>query len=245
AGCARESAEAAPVVAPLDRAVQVRTLELAPRPVSDRTSWPADLMPVRRATLAAEVGGAVESIRARLGDSVAAGRPIATIDERALAQQVAEAEALLRQAEQQHERAVNLFERRAVTRAHLLDAETGRDVARARLATAQLQLRKSQVEAPWSGVVAARHVEVGDFVTPGTPLVELVDVSRLKVRAPARADAVPYLAVGREVDVTVDALPGERFTARIERMGAELDPATRTLEIEAEINNADGRLRPG
>jgi membrane fusion protein, multidrug efflux system len=56
---------------------------------------------------------------------------------------------------------------------------------------------------------------------------------------------VQYLVVGREVEVTLDALPGERFRARIERLGAELDPDSRTLEIEAELPNPDGRLRPG
>lgn len=245
AGCAREKAEAAAPSTPADRPAQVRVLELSPRFVADRTSWPADLLPERRATLAAEVGGSVESVTVQLGEIVRAGRQLAAIDERSLAQNVAEAEAWLRQAEQQHERASNLFARKAVTRAHLLDAETNRDVARSRLATARLELRKSHVEAPWAGSVAARHVEVGDFVSPGTPLFDLVDVARLKVRAPARAADVPYLAIGREVEVTVDALPGERFAARIERMGAELDPDTRTLEVEAEIDNRDGRLKPG
>jgi membrane fusion protein (multidrug efflux system) len=245
AGCAREKAEAAAPATPADRPAQVRVLELSPRFVADRTSWPADLLPERRATLAAEVGGSVEAVTVQLGESVRAGRQLAAIDERSLAQNVAEAEAWLRQAEQQHERASNLFARKAVTRAHLLDAETNRDVARSRLATARLELRKSHVSAPWAGSVAARHVEVGDFVSPGTPLFDLVDVSRLKVRAPARSADVPYLAIGREVEVTVDALPGERFAARIERMGAELDPDTRTLEVEAEIDNRDGRLKPG
>jgi len=69
----------------------------------------------------------------------------------------------------------------------LLDAVTGRDVAAARLASAQLQLDKSQVKAPWGGRIAVRRVEVGDYVSLGQPLLELVDVSRLKVRAPARS----------------------------------------------------------
>jgi membrane fusion protein (multidrug efflux system) len=234
-----EAAPAAP------RATQVRVLELAPREVVDRTSLPADLLPLRRAVLAAEVGGAVEGVEAELGERVDRGALLARIDERSLAQQVAEAEAWLRQASLQYERAQNLFERKAVTKANLLDAVTNRDVAEARLATAKLQLEKSRVRAPWAGRVAAKRVEVGDFVAPGAPLFELVDASRLIVRAPARSADVRYLAAGREVEVTVDAFPGESFRARIERLGAELDPSTRTLAVEAEIANADGRLKPG
>ena len=231
--------------APAERVAQVRTITLAPRTVVDRTSLPASLEPRHRAVLSAEVGGAVESVRAELGQPVARGQILATIDERALAQQVAEVEARLRQANLQFERAQNLFERKAVTKAQLLDAVTNRDVAVARIASAKLALDKARVAAPWAGRVAARHVEVGSFVAPGTPLFDLVDASRVKVRAEARSADVRFLAVGREVEVTFDAFPGESFPAKIERLGAELDPQSRTLAVEAELANADGRLKPG
>ena len=242
-GCG--SPKDAKAAAPAERIAQVRTVTLAPRTVVDRTSLPAALEPRQRAVLAAEVGGAVESVRAELGQAVGKGQVLAAIDERALAQQVAEAEAWLRQANLQFERAENLFERKAVTKAQLLDAVTNRDVAVARLASAKLALDKARVTAPWAGRIAARHVEVGSFVAPGTPLFELVDASRVKVRAEARSADVRFLAVGREVEVSFDAYPGETFPAKIERLGAELDPQSRTLAVEAELANADGRLKPG
>ncbi len=241
--CGSGVAEAPPE--PAERIAQVRTLELLPRLVVDRASLPADLLPLRRATLAAEVGGVVEAVPVELGQAVAAGTLLATIDERALAQAVAEAEALLRQAQLQHERARNLFDRKAVTKVNLLDAVTDRDVAEARLASARLELEKARVRSPWAGRIAARQVERGAYVGPGSPLFELVDASRLKVRAPAPASDVPFLELGREVEVRVDAFPGEVFRARIERLGAELDPRTRTLAVEAEIDNPGGRLKPG
>ena len=228
-----------------DRVAQVRTVVLQPRPVVDRISLPADLRPVRRATLASEIGGRVEAVRAELGAAVGAGQLLATIDERSLAQAVAEAEAFLRQANQQNDRAVALFERRAVTRAHLLDAATAKDVAEARLASARLQLDKARVRAPWAGRIAERHVDTGAFVAPGAALFELIDTSRLEARAPARAADVPFLEVGRQVEVRVDAYPGEVFLGKVLRLGAELDADTRTLTVEAEIANPRGRLKPG
>lgn len=243
AGCSAPKPEAPTAAA--ERVAQVRTVTLTPRTVVDRTSLPAALEPRHRAVLAAEVSGAVESVLAELGQAVAKGQILATIDERALAQQVAEAEAWLRQANLQFERAENLFDRKAVTKAQLLDAVTNRDVAVARLASAKLALAKARVAAPWSARIAARNVEVGSFVTPGTPLFELVDASRVKVRAEARSADVRFLEVGREVEVSFDAFPGETFPARIERLGAELDPQSRTLAVEAELANADGRLKPG
>lgn len=245
AGCAGGGEAAADAAAPVERIAQVRTVELVPRLVVDLASLPADLAPRHRATLAAESGGVVEAVRVELGQAVTKGQLLAAVDERAQAQAVAEAEALLRQASLQYERAQNLFDRRAVTKAQLLDAVTNRDVAEARLATSKLALDKARVRAPWAGRIAARHVEAGSYVTPGAPLFELVDASRVKVQALARDADVPFLAAGREATVVVDALPGERFPARIERLGAELDPDSRTLEVEAELPNPDGRLKPG
>lgn len=213
--------------------------------VTQVTSLAADLLPLRRAVLAAEVPGTVETLHVEVGDKVAAGKVVAEIDTRALEQAVAEAEALFRRAEARHQRAQALFEKRSVTKQALLDAVTDLDVAKARLASAHLDLEKSRIRAPWAGRVADKRVEVGDYATPGMPLVELVDAERLKVRAAAPASDVPFLEVGKPVKVTVDALPGETLEGKVVRLGAELDPGARTLDVEAEIPNHDGRLRPG
>ncbi|HEX6199019.1 MAG TPA: efflux RND transporter periplasmic adaptor subunit, partial [Thermoanaerobaculia bacterium] len=158
---------------------------------------------------------------------------------------VAEAEALFEQAADEHRRAEALFEKRSVTRSALVEAKTARDVAEARLASARLRLQKSRVAAPWAGTVAARRVEVGDYVAPGQAMFELVDARRLKVRAPVPATDVPFVAVGEPVEIEVSSLPGERFEGRVARLAAELDPGARTLDLEAELDNTDGRLKPG
>ena len=124
-------------------------------------------------------------------------------------------------------------------------ARSEKDVAAARLDSAELQLEKSRLQAPWAGRVAAARVEVGDYVVPGQAMVELVDVDPLKVRAPVPATDVPYVEVGEPVTIRVSGLPGEEIQGRVVRLAAELDPGARTLDLEAEIPNPDGRLRPG
>ena len=228
-----------------ERAVKVETLELRPQAVTDLASLPADLFPARRAELAAEVNGSVEELRVKAGDRVAAGQKLASIDTRALQQQVAEAEAVNRRAEARHQRATRLFEKQSITQQQLLDAVTDRDVAQARLAGARLQLEKSWVRAPWKGQVSLRRIEVGDYVTPGQPVIELIDTSRLKIRAPAPAADVPFLEEGAEATLRLENSTLPPITARIARLAAELDANSRTLEVEAEISNPDGRLKPG
>jgi len=227
------------------RAALVRTANPTVEDVVDLADLPADLVPLRRATLAAEVPGTVEALRVEEGQAVARGQELARVDTRALEQAVTEAKAFFRQADAQHTRAQNLFERRSITQKDLLDAITNKDVAESRLASAKLDLEKSRVVAPWAGRVTEKKVEVGDYVLPGQPVVELVDVSRLKVRAPAPASDVPYLEVGAPAVIRLDAFPGETFEGEVVRLAAELDPAARTLGVEVEIPNRNGRLKPG
>lgn len=235
--------EAAP--AEEDRTVLVRTVMPSLETVVDRVELSADLLPARRAVLAAEVPGVVDVMRVDVGQRVGAGDLVAAVDTRSLAQALAEAEAYHRQATAQHQRATSLYEKRSITQQQLLDAITAKEVADVRLASAKLDLDKSRIRAPWSGEVANTRVEVGDYVTPGQPVIELVDASTLKVRAPAPAVDVPHLDIGAPVAIRVDAFPGEVFTGRLVRFGAELDPRARSLDVEAEIGNRERRLKPG
>jgi len=228
-----------------ERVATVRTRVVEPEEVSDLAVFSADLLPLRRATLAAEVAGNVDSLSVELGQRVHKGQVLARIDTRALRQELAEAEALFNQALDRFERAEKLFAKRSITKEQHIDAVAGRDVAQARLASARLRLEKSEVKAPWTGHVAIKRLEVGDYAGPGQPLLDLVAMDRLKVKAPASAADVPYLKVGVPVVVRVDVFPGETFAGEVVRMGAELDPSTRTLEVVAEIENQDLRLRPG
>jgi len=230
---------------PPERVATVEVVDVISEIVVEQTVLSADLLPLRRAVLAAEVSGVVESLLVEEGQRVEQGSVVAHVDTRALQQGLNEAEALYRQAEADFERAESLFASRSITRQQQISAATSRDVALARKESARLQLEKSSVKAPWPGTVAATRVEVGDFVNPGQPMVELVEIRRLKVRAPAPAVDVPFLQVGAPATITVDAFPGERFTAAIVRIAAELDMDARTLWVEAELPNPGERLRPG
>lgn len=245
AGGCGGGAEPTAATAPEERLTRVRTITVQPEAVTDVLELPADLFPDRRAVLAAEVPGTVERVEVERGDRVAVGELLAAVDVRSLQQSAAEAEALFAQAQDEYRRAQSLFESRSVTRSDLIEAETARDVAEARLESARLQLEKARVKAPWAGTVADRGVEVGDYVVPGQPMFELVDTRKLEVRAPVPAPDVSHVEVGDPVEVRFSSLSGEVFTGRVVRLAPELDPATRTLELEAEIPNPEGRLRPG
>lgn len=223
----------------------VRTLTLVERTTVEHSQLPAETRPLRQATVAAEVPGTVESMAVREGQRVTSGQTLAQIDGQALSQRVDEAEAIAGQRRAQLERAENLLARQSITQDQYLDAKTAHEVAAARLASLRLDLSKAKVEAPWAGTVARRHIEVGDYVQPGQPLFDMMDLRRLKVVAPAPSREVPLLRLGGAVEVTFESLPGEILSGQIEHLAVALDSSARTLDVEVEIDNRHGRLRPG
>ncbi len=243
--CSRDDDGVMAAPTPPEKVVPVATVLTAGREVVEKIHLPADLRPYRRALLAAEVAGTVEKIRVEEGDRVAAERVLAEIDTRTLRQRRLEAEAVHRHREALFLRAEKLLAKKSITEQQYLDAVTERDVAAAQLENALLMLEKSRVRAPWPGTVAVRRVEVGDYVVPGQPMVEILDARRLKVRAPAPASDVPFLRLGLSATVRLDVFPGEVFSGEVRHLAAELDPSARTLDVEVEIANPDGRLRPG
>ncbi len=227
------------------RAVAVTTRVAQPRRVVDQAFLPGSLAPVRRATIAAEVEGRVDRVGVEVGDAATARTLLAEVDTERLEQAVVEAKATQRQRSARLDRAEKLFARRAITQQQLLDATTEAEIAEARLARARLDRGMSRVDAPWTGAVSRRWVEVGDFVKVGDPMFELIDTRRLEARAQAPASDAPFLRVGLEATVRVDGFAEEAIVGQISRLGAELDRASHTLAVTILIDNAAGRFRPG
>src|SRR5688572_4961311 len=217
--------------------------------------------------------GRLEAISVRLGDPVKRGQRIAKIEDYELQEQVKQQEAALevsratiRQreadlqlAETNAERSRNLFARQLLPKQTLDDTE-----ARYQAAVAQLDLARAQnnqsaarldelkinlantvVVSPVNGFVARRGVDPGAFVGGNAPIVDVVDISRVRLVANIVEKDLKQIQAGDMTQVEVDAFPGEMFTGRIARLAPVLDPATRTAPIEVEIPNPGFRLKPG
>jgi RND family efflux transporter MFP subunit len=114
------------------------------------------------------------------------------------------------------------------------------------------QIAYATIEAPFDGIVTARAIDPGDMVyqasSPkgsGEPLLKVakLDVVRVKTYVPER-EAV-WVDLGDAAAISFDALPGQTFTGTVARLSGAIDPATRTMQVEIDLPNADGRIRPG
>jgi len=213
----------------------------------------------RVATIRAEVSGAVLQTFAEPGQRVAAGAVLARLDDSAIRDQALSARAGVATAQNAYdiakrelERAEALVKAGAIAERDLerarngaLAAETQLANARAMYASAQKQQNKTQILAPFAGVVSARQVNAGDVVSPGNALFTVVDPSTMRLEASVPAQALALMRVGLPVEFTVGGYEGRRFTGRVTRVNPSADPVTRQVRIIATIPNVGAALVAG
>ncbi|MGH7264532.1 MAG: efflux RND transporter periplasmic adaptor subunit [Candidatus Rokuibacteriota bacterium] len=115
---------------------------------------------------------------------------------------------------------------------------------RSELALARQQLADTEIHAPIDGAVRERRASVGEFLAAGAPIASLVRVHPLRLRVAVPERQAPGIRVGQRVLVQIEGDPAEH-TGRVVRTSPVIVEQTRTLTIEAEVANPDGRLRPG
>jgi RND family efflux transporter MFP subunit len=180
------------------------------------------------------------------GDRVAAGQPLAEIDAKELQAQLRAAQATLDLAESTAKRSEGLLRDKIVTTAEYERDHAARASARASLEQLQTRLAYASIRAPIAGVITEKHVEAGDVVSTQARLFSIADVSTLVSRVQVSELDVPLLSTSTVVDVSVDALGGDRMTARIRRIFPAADSATRLVPVEVALTGSALRnLRPG
>jgi membrane fusion protein, multidrug efflux system len=222
--------------------------------------------------VAPRAAGRLQEVYVRLGDRVAKGQRIAKIEDYELAEQIKQqeagqevAQATIRQrdadlalAKTNVDRSRMLFERQLLPKQTLDDNEARYQSAQAQLDLARAQAQQSKarldelkinlantiITSPVNGFIAKRNVDPGASVGQNAPIVDVVDISRVRLIANVVEKDLKQLQAGDVTRVEVDAFPGEEFMGRIARVSPVLDPATRTAPIEVEIPNPANRLKP-
>jgi membrane fusion protein (multidrug efflux system) len=189
--------------------------------------------------------GRVTSLLFHEGQLVARGAPLIKIDDDLLRAQAERADADRDLARQQLERVRRLREQNAAAPADLERVEAAARSANANLSVLQLQIARSTVRAPFSGVVGQRFVSVGDYVTTSTRLLTLqtVDPQRAVIEVPER-HAVS-LKLGQTVEFTVAADPTKKFAARVDFIDPVVEPTNRTITVKGLAPNPGRVLKPG
>jgi RND family efflux transporter MFP subunit len=221
------------------------------RPGLREITLPADVRGFYQTTLYAKVAGYVRAILVDKGDSVKQGQLLATLTSPEIDQQVSGARADLMVKRRTFERYSALVRRDFVSRQDLDTARSQFEVAEAVLQQTRALQAYTTLRAPFSGTITTRYVDPGALVPAATgstqaslPVVDLADLSRLRIVVYVQEDAAPFIDVGDHVTLTIDHRPDLHIDATVSRLSRALDPRTRTMLCEIWLPNRY-QLYPG
>jgi len=213
--------------------------------VVDAITTTGQIEAVQAILLRPEVDGRIVEILFREGSTVAKDEPLFKVDDAEIGAQVARAEADRDLARQALERTRKLLAENASSLADLELAEATYRSNEAQLRLLQIRLERTLVRAPFRGIVGARSVSLGDYVTTSTELVSLqtYNPQRAAFKVPERF--AERLATGQEVLFRVASLPSREFRGVVEFVDPVVELPARVITVKARVSNRDRVLRPG
>src|SRR5215213_3019383 len=154
--------------------------------------------------------------------------------------------------DEQRARRDQLKEQYDVALAQARQNYAGVDVARTNVANAESQLALARknlsyaiIPAPIDGIVSERTADLGEYVSPQQKVATIVRINPLRMRIDIPEQAIPEVRVGQSVSISTSAWPDKNFAGRVARIAPNVSATSRTLTVEAEIENSSGALKPG
>jgi len=227
------------------------------------------IQPERRADLRAEVSAVVLQVLKENGESVRRGDLLIRLDDTAIRDSLSSAEESARasarafeQAERQVQRLKTLQAQGMTSIQALEDAEVRRNnaqsdlaAARARVVAARQQMRRTEVRAPFDGVVSDRQASAGDTAAVGKELVKVIDPASMRLEGRVSSDRMHEIRIGQDVHFKVNGYPNREFVGKVKRVDATANPITRQVEVLVEFADdkapkvaglyAEGRIASG
>jgi membrane fusion protein (multidrug efflux system) len=210
------------------------------------------IQPEKRADLRAEVAAVVTQLLKGNGEAVKKGDLLMRLDDTAIRESLQSADAGLRAAQQAFEQAQRQVERlktlqaQGMTSAQALDDAEGRRnaaqselvAARSRVVAAQQQLRRTEVRAPFDGVVSERKASVGDTAQVGKELLKVIDPRSMRFEGLVSADRMAEIQIGQRVAFRVNGVDGVEFAGKVQRVDAAANSVTRQVEVLVTFDDA-------
>ena len=259
AGCGQSDRKSAAVAAsapgkapPMLLLAAEDILAIQPSTLASGPVISGSVQPERRADLRAEVAAVVLQVAKENGDAVRAGDLLMRLDDTSIRDTLLSAEEAVRassqafeQSERQVQRLKSLQSQGMVSMQALEDAEVRRNnaqsdlvAARSRAVAARQQVRRTEVRAPFDGLVSERKASVGDTVQVGRELVKVIDPRSMRFEGLVSADRMHELKIGQAVSFRVNGYGQGDFSGKVRRIDAAANAATRQVEVIVGFNDA-------
>lgn len=196
--------------------------------------------------LSFKIGGILEKIYVKEGQSVQKGQRLAALKLSEINAQVSQAQNAKDKAERDLSRVKNLYDDKVATLEQLQDATTGYEVAKSALTIAQFNQQYASIVAPTSGKVLKKFAEENELVGAGAPILQLSNAAQgFAVKVGIADKDVVRLNVGDRATVTLDAFPAQTFAARVSQISGTASMQTGAFEVELKLDESSARLFSG
>ncbi len=215
------------------------------------TQWESTLSAVgeleasRGVLLTADLAGRIAAIAFEPGALVEQGDLLVEQEVSSEQTQLEAAEADRSLARANLNRANKLYRDKLVPRSDYDTAQAAFKSAAARVDTIRASLDKKQIVAPFGGRLGLSQVDIGQNISAGTPIVSLQATDRMYFNFSLPQRDIHRIATGLPISIAVDALPGKMYQGTVSAINSEINKSTRTVEIQAAIENPEGNLLPG
>jgi RND family efflux transporter MFP subunit len=230
----------------------VQVVQAGTAPALQTVTVLASVTPYQQATLYAKVSGYLANVLVDKGDHVKAGQLLATIQSQETDAQFNSARADLANKQRIAQRYDQLLRQNAIAAQQADQAEADARMAKATLDQYSTLKSYERLTAPFNGQVTARFADPGALVqnatgsqTAAQPVVTVSDDTRLRIDAYVQQDVAPFVHEGDSAQIVDAANTGRSLTAKITRVAGQLDPRTRTMLVEVQIDNKDRFLLGG
>ena len=219
--------------------------------VAAEDTWPSTLTAigtvaaVHGVTVSADLPGVVDRIAFESGQAVREGDVLAVLDTRQERAQLAAADAQRDLARVSFDRMQGLLNEKVISRAEFDRATADQRQADARMGEITATIARKTIRAPFSGVLGIRHVNLGQYLSGGDPLVTLESLNPIYVNFGIPQQSASQMRQGRAVRVTSDGPSPIDVSGRVTAIDSVVDEKTRNVQVQATFANAGGALRPG
>ncbi|MBK9331785.1 MAG: efflux RND transporter periplasmic adaptor subunit [Ignavibacteria bacterium] len=222
----------------------VKTTEIITQEFNETYNVVGTVKPFQTAKISSEEGGLITYMPFDKGSRVGRGQTLVRLKKDTDFASFEQAETQYELAKSNFERIEKLYNESVSTEQDYTNAKFQLELAEKSLNLIETRLSKSYVTSPISGIVDEKYMSRGEVSGPGTPILNIVDVSKVKISAGIPERYLSEIKKGSQVKITFDVYPGEEFTGTVNYISPTLSVQNRTFEIEMVLPNKGGRLKP-
>tara|TARA_B110000208_G_scaffold153249_1_gene185418 strand:- start:16797 stop:17936 length:1140 start_codon:yes stop_codon:yes gene_type:complete len=219
--------------------------------IAERQSWVDSIQaigsiePYKGVRLDTEVAGVVSAINFKNGQDVDAGTILVQLDIAVESALLNSNQATAHLAEIELVRAKRLRGTDSIAQSQLDRAQAGFDEATAEMKNLKAIIERKTIRAPFSGRVGIRQINLGQYLSPGAPIVNLQSCDQVFVNFTLPQKAIARVTTGMKITLQSDVYPEQTFESSVTAISPQIDPVTRTVQFQGTLENKDDRLRPG